>query len=90
MPQLYLTIRGLVQGVFFRSEARKKARELGIKGWVRNTEDGAVEIAAQAEEENLNKFIVWCRRGPRGAKVDNVEIQPEDFGGRFEDFRIDY
>lgn len=68
-----LRIRGLVQGVFFRQSTMQKARELGIYGWVRNCEDGSVEVEAEGEESVLKVFINWCHRGPRNARVDDVE-----------------
>ncbi len=52
-------ITGLVQGVFFRAETLVRAQELGVKGWVKNTDDGAVEIHAEGDEENMRLFTLW-------------------------------
>src|SRR5688572_29109907 len=68
-----LKITGIVQGVFFRQSTVEKARELDIKGWVRNCEDGSVELHAEGDETLLNVFIQWCHRGPNKAIVKNVE-----------------
>jgi acylphosphatase len=67
-------ISGRVQGVYFRRFTKNKAQDLGVKGTVRNREDGRVEIVAQAEVGILEPFIQWCHKGPITARVDQVEI----------------
>ena len=69
-----LLISGRVQGVYFRRFAKNKADALGVKGTVRNREDGKVEIVAQAEDDILESFIQWCHKGPITAKVEKVEM----------------
>ena len=69
-----IRVHGLVQGVFFRKSTREKALEFGINGYVRNCEDGTVEIFVEGDEKLINQFIEWCRKGPKGAKVDKVDI----------------
>jgi acylphosphatase len=71
-------IRGRVQGVFFRAEAQERAESLGIAGWIRNAEDGSVEAAFEGDEERVRSLVDWCRRGPAGAKVDDVEVEAEE------------
>ncbi|MDI3299159.1 MAG: acylphosphatase [Bacillota bacterium] len=71
--RVHLRIRGRVQGVGFRAGARAEAERLGVTGWVRNAEDGSVELEAQAEPEALERFLRWCQRGPAGARVDAVD-----------------
>jgi acylphosphatase len=66
-----------VQGVFFRAETRDRARSLGLAGWVRNAPDGTVEAVFEGEDERVESMISWCRRGPRGARVDDVEVEWE-------------
>ena len=80
MPAKHLRITGLVQGVFFRAETLKKATELGLTGWVRNTDDGAVEVHAQGAEEKLKELEQWCTKGPPRAQVQNVSVDevPEE------------
>lgn len=73
MPSVRLLIKGSVQGVFFRATARDIARKIGITGWVRNTEEGDVETVASGTEEQLERFISWCRQGPPKAEVRSVE-----------------
>jgi acylphosphatase len=87
MKTIRLTIKGKVQGVFYRATAKDVADQLGVKGWVKNLPDRNVEISATASEEILQKFIDWCKQGPSKAKVDEViveELTLEDFKG----FRI--
>ncbi len=74
MPTKHIIVKGKVQGVFFRVNTRKVAEENGLKGWVRNTENGDVEIMASGSEEQLEKLVKWCRRGPEKARVDEVEV----------------
>jgi acylphosphatase len=69
-----IVISGRVQGVYFRRFAKNKADSLGVKGTVRNREDGCVEIIAQAESGTLETFILWCRKGPITARVSHVEL----------------
>ena len=87
MKTIRLTIKGNVQGVFFRATAEDIADELGVKGWVRNLPDRNVEITATATEEILQKFIDWCKQGPPKAKVEEVVIEELDLQ-QFNDFRI--
>ena len=71
------TVCGRVQGVFFRASARKKALELGLKGWVQNLPSGEVEGLAQGDEPNLQAFIEWLQQGPEQAKVSQVDTIEE-------------
>ncbi|HEY3705333.1 MAG TPA: acylphosphatase [Terracidiphilus sp.] len=69
---LHFLVRGRVQGVGFRWFVHREASELELRGWVRNTEDGDVEIVACGDPRDLNELRSSLRRGPRGARVDNV------------------
>jgi len=84
MPAIHLIIKGKVQGVFFRATAKDVADELNIKGWVKNTREGNVEITASGNKEHLDQFIQWCKKGPPKAVVTDVIITPvdqEEFSG---------
>lgn len=75
---------GFVQGVFFRAETRNRARSLGLAGWVRNAPDGSVQAVFEGEAERVESMVEWCRRGPGGANVDEVEVEwgePHGEGG---------
>jgi len=75
MSEVEITLSGKVQAVGFRIFAQRRAEELGVTGWVANTEDGEVEIVAQGEKENLEEFVEKIKRGPTFAKVEDVEIE---------------
>ena len=72
-----VVVRGDVQGVGFRLAAAERARARGISGFVRNRGDGAVEAAFEGEPEAVDALVDWSRRGPRGARVDEIEIEAE-------------
>jgi acylphosphatase len=69
---LHFLIQGRVQGVGFRWFVQREAAELELRGWVRNTEDGDVEVVAAGEPDDLSELRLSLRRGPRGARVDRV------------------
>jgi len=83
-------VSGLVQGVFFRSQTKRKAEELGVFGWVRNLADGRVEILAEGEKEKLEELINWAKKGPDSARVDDLKIDWQEYQGEFKDFEIKY
>ncbi|MDB5231716.1 MAG: hypothetical protein JWN76_2521 [Chitinophagaceae bacterium] len=78
MPAFHLIIKGKVQGVFFRVSAKEKADELGITGWVKNTDDGNVEAVACGQNSTTEEFITWCRKGPRRAQVTELIVKETD------------
>jgi len=86
----HVYVSGRVQGVFFRHETRREAKMRGVKGWVRNLPDGRVEAVFEGEEEAVKQLIEFCRHGPPGAKVTDVEVRWEDYRGEFKDFEIRY
>lgn len=82
MATVNLIVKGKVQGVFFRAEAKENADKLGITGWVKNREDGNVEIMAKGAQHAVDAFIQWCKTGPKRANVNDVIVTPlhiEDF-----------
>jgi acylphosphatase len=81
MIRRHVVVRGLVQGVFFRDSVRRQAIALGVHGWVRNAHDGAVEAVFEGEPEAVERLVAFCRRGPRGARVDDVEVSEESVAG---------
>jgi acylphosphatase len=70
--RVQLRVEGLVQGVYYRASAQRTAVQLGLVGWVRNTEDGAVELQAQGPRAAVAALVAWCRRGPPAARVDEI------------------
>jgi len=73
----HLWVSGRVQGVLFRGTCAREAQTLGVAGWVRNTQDGAVEVVAEGDEEVVAKFIDWCHKGPPSAWVTHVDVEEE-------------
>jgi acylphosphatase len=82
-----LYIQGIVQGVFFRQFVKENAERHDVKGFVRNLEDGRVEVFAEGDIENVNKIIELCQKGPKHSKIDKVEIKEEKFQG-FREFKL--
>lgn len=72
------SVNGRVQGVHFRQSTRQRALELGLRGWVRNCEDGSVEGLATGADDALLQLRAWLGQGPAAARVDRVEWQASD------------
>ena len=70
-------VHGRVQGVFFRDTIRRRAGERGVAGWVRNRDDGTVEAAFEGDPEAVDALVRFAREGPRGAKVERLEVHEE-------------
>ncbi len=83
-------VSGFVQGVFFRAETKIIAEKLSLFGWVRNLEDGRVEILAEGEKEKLEKLVEWAKKGPDLAKVEGINVEWQEYTGEFKNFQIRY
>ena len=70
----HILISGLVQGVFFRQKTKQMAESRKVGGWVRNLDDGRVEAGFEGEETDVQALVDFCRRGPSGAKVSDIEV----------------
>lgn len=79
--RLYIT--GTVQGVFFRAFVKENAERYNVKGFVRNLEDGRIEIFLEGNSEDVNKMLELCRSGPKHSEIKKVEEKNE----RFQDFK---
>jgi acylphosphatase len=86
----HVFISGRVQGIFFRSETRNEAKKLAVKGLVRNLSDGRVEAVFEGEEKSVKELVEFCRRGPPGARVTDVDIIWENYTGEFRNFEVRY
>ena len=85
------TVHGRVQGVFFRATTRKVARELNLSGTVRNLSGWKkVEVHAEGEKAQIDKFIEFLKTGPPGAKVEKVDIEWLEFTGGYTGFQVIY
>jgi acylphosphatase len=73
-----VTVSGRVQGVFFRETVRRRAESARLAGWVRNNPDGSVEAVFEGEQKPVERLVDWCREGPRGARVEWVDVASEE------------
>lgn len=88
MVRAHLFISGQVQGVFYRASCREEAAARQLDGWVRNLPDGRVEALLQGPKEKVEDMIKWCYRGPRGARIENIDVSTEEPGEELQGFGI--
>jgi acylphosphatase len=86
----HLKIKGLVQGVFFRAKTQEVASIHGVCGWVKNMPGGNVEAVLEGDNGAVNKVIEWCRKGPPGAVVEDVDVSWLDYNAEFTDFKVTF
>jgi acylphosphatase len=84
---MHVFISGRVQGVGYRYNTYRQARQLNIKGWVQNLKDGRVEAWFEGEPDAIERMLRWCQGGPLSAKVEAVSAQTASAEG-FEEFKI--
>ena len=77
MTRRRVVVHGRVQGVFFRETVRRHAVSAGVAGWVRNSSDGTVEAVFEGALEAVDVLVAICHEGPRGARVDRVDVAEE-------------
>jgi acylphosphatase len=87
--RLHVYYSGSVQGVGFRFAAESAARPLGVTGWVKNLEDGRVEVVCEGEDAALNKFLALVKDALEGY-IRDARIEPEEATGEFEGFDIKF
>ena len=87
---LHIFVSGLVQGVYFRANSLKKAKSLGVTGWIKNLGDGRVELMVEGKETLVNQMLEWCKQGPPRAKVNNISVDDILFQNKFTEFIIKY
>ena len=83
---LIVKISGRVQGVGFRAATVRQAHLQGVRGWVRNLEDGSVEALLQGPHDQVDRLLSWLHSGPPGARVDEVEHRQEHTERHFDRF----
>lgn len=91
--RVHFVVVGRVQGVGFRWSAQHEADRLGLVGWIRNLATGEVEGEVEGGAVEVDKFVAWCRRGPTGARVDEVRVTEhavERQTGRFQIIMSDH
>lgn len=88
--KVQVIISGRVQGVWFRANTKNKAEQLGITGWVRNTDDGKVEALFEGEDDLIKEMLEWCKHGPTMAKVTDVKVKKNPDQDEYNSFLIKY
>jgi acylphosphatase len=86
----HVFVSGRVQGVFFRSQTKHNADRHDVKGWVRNLPDGRLEAVFEGEKETVQTLIDFCKHGPSGARVTNIDLMWETYTGTLDKFKIKY
>lgn len=81
-------INGTVQGVFFRQFVKESADSLNIKGFVHNLEDGSIEVIAEGNQEELQKFIEICKKGPKFASIREIKTEERNYSGEYKEFKL--
>ena len=81
-------VKGRVQRVGFRFFIEDAARRENVRGYVRNQHDGTVEVVAEGDADAMQRFEMALRRGPTGARVDDVETTEVEPSNRFSSFRV--
>jgi acylphosphatase len=75
VQRITVLVSGNVQGVGFRFYTRKRALEIGLAGYAENLSDGRVEVVAEGDPEDLEHLVLHLKNGPRGSRVENVDVQ---------------
>ena len=78
---LRLYVEGTVQGVFYRNFVKENAEKYGVNGFVRNLEDGRIEVFLEGDGETVNKMIEICQQGPKHSQVKKITMKTEPFQG---------
>jgi acylphosphatase len=87
---LKVRIEGRVQGVGFRYFVYKHARRKGVRGWVKNLDDGRVEAYFEGDQNQLDSIVELCRQGPAGSKVKDLQAESLQPTGRLKNFDFKY
>ena len=78
MKHLSIHVIGKVQGVWFRVNTKETASKLGLFGFVKNEADGSVYIEVSGDENNIENFVAWCKKGEAPSRVDELIIKEND------------
>ena len=88
--RIHIFVTGRVQGVFFRQSTKVMAIKNNVKGWVRNLNDGRVEIIGEGKIQDIDNLAHWCKTGPANSRVDEFELSEENVTDEFENFEVRY
>jgi len=81
-------VQGTVQGIFFRQFVKGHAEDLKLKGFVRNLENGEVEVVCEGEDDNLKRLVGFLKKGPAHAQIRGVKIEEKKWQGDFKEFKV--
>lgn len=73
-----IRVTGQVQGVGYRYSCRREAESARVAGWVANRDDGSVEVVVEGSPDAVGSLVDWCRRGPAGGSVSDLEVSEEE------------
>lgn len=90
LASLHAIVRGRVQGVFFRAFVQSRAKALGLTGYVRNLQSGAVEVQAEGDKRKLEELLKSLYQGPPAARVEKVEASWSDYSDDFPSFSVKF
>ena len=90
LVRAHVIVEGRVQKAFYRMNALDEARDLGLTGWIKNIDDGTVEAVFEGPENRVKEMLLWCKEGPRLARVKNMKTEFGEPTSEFKDFRIIY
>ncbi|MDD5289001.1 MAG: acylphosphatase [Dehalococcoidales bacterium] len=88
LAALQAIAQGRVQGVYYRVFASRNATKLSLTGYVRNLPDRSVEICAEGERKQLEKLVEQLKKGPPGARIDNLALTWSEYTGKYHDFSV--
>jgi acylphosphatase len=77
VQRIHAVIYGKVQGIYFRAYTQAEGNKIGVKGWVKNRADGAVEVVVEGEPEKVAEMLAWLKQGSPGSQVEKVEVKDE-------------
>ena len=83
-----VVITGKVQGVYFRAETQRAAKQWSVRGWVRNRSNGSVEVMFEGDEPSVKAMLEWCWQGSPFSRVQHVDVRWETYLGDFDRFEI--
>jgi acylphosphatase len=77
VQRIHAVIYGKVQGIYFRAYTQAEGNKIGVKGWVKNRADGAVEVVVEGAPEKVAAMLAWLKQGSPGSRVEKVEVREE-------------
>lgn len=83
-----LIVDGTVQGIFFKNFTKENADKLDLKGFVRDLEDGTLEVVVEGEKDNIAKLVEILKKGPAHSQIRNINVEERKWSGDLKEFKI--